>query len=75
MNTGNKTLVEACHDTVWGTEKPFSDANCLTQTKWESVGILGRILMKIRDSSTEAAMYTDEEEDEEQTNNESDENT
>ena len=75
INTGNKTIVEACHDTVWGTGKPLSEANCLTHTKWEGVGILGRILMKIRDSSTESEMYTDEEEDEEQANNESDENT
>ena len=75
MDTGNKTIAEACHDTVWGTEKPLSDVNCLTQTKWEGVGILGRILMKIRDSSTETDMYTDDEEEEEQSNNDSDENT
>ena len=75
MDTGNKTIVEACRDTVWGTGKPLSDVHCLTHTKWEGVGILGRILMKIRDSSTESEMYTDDEEEEEKSNNESDANT
>ena len=66
METGNKTLVEACHDNVWGTGKALSDPDCLTQTKWNSYGILGRILMKIRDSTPEGSMYTDEEEEDDQ---------
>ena len=62
LDTGNKILVEACYDNIWGTGKTLSDPDCLTQSKWPSYGILGRILMKIRDSSTESSMCTDDEE-------------
>ena len=50
LETGNKTIVEATYDNVWGTGKPLGHEECLNPTKWRSTGILGRILMKIRDS-------------------------
>ena len=47
LDTGNKTLVEGSYDNVWGTGEPLSSKECLNPNKWSSVGILGRILMKI----------------------------
>ena len=31
-----------------GTGQPLGSRDCLCQTKWKSVGILGKILMRIR---------------------------
>ena len=56
LDTGNKTLVEGSYDDVWGTGQPLSSKDCLNPTKWPSVGILGRILMRIRDSTYESAI-------------------
>ena len=56
LDTGNKTLVEGSYDNVWGTGQPLSSKDCLNPTKWKSVGILGRILMKIRDTTYESAI-------------------
>ena len=56
LDTGTKTLVEGSYDNVWGTGEPLSSKDCLNTTKWKSVGILGCILMKIRDSTYEGAM-------------------
>ena len=58
LDTGNKTIAEATYDNVWGTGVPLSHKDCLNPTKWTSsgvpkTGILGRILMKIRDSTYE----------------------
>ena len=61
MDTGNKTLVESCLDNVWGTGKTLSDPDCLTSTEWTSIGILGRILMKIRDSTLDTSMESEDE--------------
>ena len=48
LNTGDKILVEASYDEIWGTGQPLGSRDCLCQTKWKSVGILGKILMRIR---------------------------
>ena len=61
MDTGNKTLVESCLDNVWGTGKALADPDCLTSTEWTGIGILGRILMKIRDSDLDTTMESDQE--------------
>ena len=53
LDTGNKTLVEGSYDNVWGAGEPLSSKECLNPLKWSSVGILGRILMKIRDTTYE----------------------
>ena len=50
LQTGNKTLVESSYDDVWGTGIPLSNRNCLVKEQWKSFGILGRILMNIRES-------------------------
>ena len=43
-----KTLVEASYDEAWGTGQHLGSRDCLTESKWKSIGILGRILMRIR---------------------------
>ena len=62
LDTGNKTIVEATYDNVWGTGIPLGSADCLNQTKWKSTGILGRILMKIRDTTPDSGKVNDEDE-------------
>ena len=49
-NTGHKTLVESCYDQFWGTGVPLRDKECLNKEKWTNVGILGEMLMDIRDN-------------------------
>ena len=68
INTGNKTLVESCLDSVWGTGKTLSDANCLSSTHWiNGIGILGQILMRVRDHNQDTTMDScDDEPDERQ---------
>ena len=76
LDTGNKTIVESCLDTVWGTGKTLSDPDCLTPWKrTNGVGILGKILMKIRDSSLDKTMDSDEETEEERPSATNDEET
>ena len=65
VDTGNKTLAESCLDIVWGTGKTLSDPDCLTPSEWNGgVGILGRILMKVRDTTLDTTMDSLEEDDE-----------
>ena len=59
LNTGNKTLVESSYDDVWGTGVPLSNRNCLVQEQWKSFGILGRILMNIRENAKNEEMQND----------------
>ena len=49
-STGSKTLAEASYDLVWGTGVPLHSDDCLKKEKWESIGILGEILMHIRET-------------------------
>ena len=53
LETGNRTIIEACTDETWGAGVTLGDKNCLNPTKWTSKGILGKMLMRIRDSCTE----------------------
>ena len=46
--TDEMTLVEACHDQLWGSGIPLGHVDCLKQDKWNSQGIMGEILMEIR---------------------------
>ena len=48
LSTNHQTLVEASHDTTWGTGIPLRDEKCLENTEWKSTGILGEILMELR---------------------------
>ena len=47
--TKGMKLVEASFDKVWGTGVPIHSEDCLTEEKWHGVGILGEILMQIRE--------------------------
>ena len=51
LDTGNKTLVEASYDEIWGTRQHLGSRDCLVRNKWKSSGILGRILMWIRNEA------------------------
>ena len=56
LDTGEKTLVEASYDEAWGTGQHLGSKDCLIRSKWKSVGILGRILMKIRSEAQKPSM-------------------
>ena len=56
LDTGEKTLVEASYDETWGTGQHLGSRDCLTKSKWKSIGILGRILMRIRREAQTASV-------------------
>ena len=49
LSTGEKTLVESSRDDIWGTGVPLFRWDCLNRTHWKGNGILGTLLMDIRD--------------------------
>ena len=51
QSTGSKKIVEATFDNIWGTGIPLHSKECQLERKWESIRILGEILMKIRDGT------------------------
>ena len=53
MDTGNKTIVEASFDDLWGTGSHISSKDALNKNKWRGTNILGKILMGIRDKQVE----------------------
>ena len=61
METGNKTLVESSWDEVWGTGKHIGSKDALNKNKWTSNGLLGKILMGIRDKQIEPYLFGDNE--------------
>ena len=48
LDTGNKTIVECLKDRDWGTGVPLGHFDCLSEDKWHSHGIMGPLLMEIR---------------------------
>ena len=50
VSTENKKLVESSKDTLWGTGIPLQSNDALTPAKWKNTGILGEILMDIRET-------------------------
>ena len=50
LSTGEKTLVESSRDDIWGTGIPLSQWDCLNRRYWKVNGILGTLLVDIRDS-------------------------
>ena len=48
LSTGNQEIVEASYDTTWGTGIPLRQKDCLNRSKWNSVGLLGHLLMRVR---------------------------
>ena len=49
QNTGDKKLVESSYDKLWGTGIPIHNQDCLKSETWVSTGLLGTLLMKIRE--------------------------
>ena len=56
LETGEKTLVEASYDETWGTGQHLGSKDCLSKNKWKSVGILGRILMRVRSDAQKTSL-------------------
>ena len=50
LSTGEKTLVKSSRDDIWGTGIPLFRWDCLNRTHWKGNGILGTLLVDIRDS-------------------------
>ena len=48
-NTGDQKLVESSYDRLWGTGIPIHNQDCLKPETWTSNGLLGTMLMKIRE--------------------------
>ena len=59
LDTGEKCLVEASYDEARGTGQHFGSTDCLTESKWKSTGILGRILMRIRSEAQTSSIDED----------------
>ena len=54
--------MEASYDNVWGTGKLLGSEDSLNPMKWKFIGILGKILMKIRDSTYESSAPSEHDE-------------
>ena len=50
LSTGDKTLVESSRDDIWGTGIPLFRWDCLSRSQWKGNGMLGTLLMDIRDN-------------------------
>ena len=50
LNTGDKTIIESSYDKLWGTGRPLHEPDCLKPETWISQGILGELLMEVRQS-------------------------
>ena len=50
QSTGSKKIVESCCDSQWGTGIDLRSDDALKPDKWKNTGILGEILMSIRDN-------------------------
>ena len=48
LNTGTKNLVESTYDDLWGTGILLSDPTALDESKWKTIGLLGKMLMTVR---------------------------
>ena len=49
LSTGDKTLVEASpYDKIWGIGMHWDNDDCLDETKWKGMNLLGKALMQVR---------------------------
>ena len=46
---GNKRLVEACYEKLWGTGIPLHHPDCLDKEKWTNPGIMCEMLSEIKE--------------------------
>ena len=49
LSTGNLTLAEASYDPTWGTGVPLHDEDALNRDHWRGTGLLGEMLMQVRE--------------------------
>ena len=49
LSTNGDTLAEATYDKLWGTGIPLHHRDCTDRNKWHNTGIMGEILMAIRE--------------------------
>ena len=49
LSTNDETLVEATYDKIWGTGIPLHQKECTDKSQWKGIGIMGEILMAIRE--------------------------
>ena len=49
LSTNDEILAEATFDKVWGTGLPLHQRDCTNRTQWHGIGIMGEILMAIRE--------------------------
>ena len=50
LSTGNKTIVEASpYDKIWGIGLHWNNDDCLDETKWQGMNLLGKVLMEVRE--------------------------
>ena len=50
LNTGSRVLAEGSRDSLWGTGIDLHSDDVLNRDKWKNTGILGEILMHMRDN-------------------------
>jgi len=49
LSTGDKVIVEASpYDKIWGIGIHWEDDDCLDETKWKGMNLLGKALMEVR---------------------------
>ena len=58
--TKGKTLVESSFDDIWGTGVHIASKDALIKSKWRGEGLLGKILMNIRNQQTECIPPTED---------------
>ena len=58
--TGDKKIVESSYDDLWGTGLPLTDPHALNKSKWKSMGLLGKMLMKVRSAKLAIISGNDE---------------
>ena len=49
LSTNDDTLAEATFDKLWDTGIPLHHRDCTDRNKWHNTGIMGEILMAIRE--------------------------
>ena len=50
--TSNKRIMESANDRLWGTGVPLAREGCLDKEMWITPGILGELLMEVRENQT-----------------------
>ena len=58
LETGNRQITEATYDQLWGSGVPLRSKDCLKPECWKGIGIMGEILMEIRDYYSRRQMDT-----------------